>query len=199
GAFSSTTGVSGSAVVNVLHDTTTAHVGRNADVEASASSGTADLTVSAEDDTKLVGGAGSIAASSGAAAGVGADLAGPGQKTTAYIDSGTTATASGNISVSAKSSETVTSVAAGISASGSFAVNIDAAVHVLSVTTRAFVGDDPSDGTPTAGPGNVHATGSVGISADDHTEMDVVVGTVGVGTSPALTPRLPLPAIPKTT
>lgn len=76
----------------------------------------------------------------------------------------------GDITVKADSSEDITSVAAGLCGSGGVSVAIDAAVHSLTITTRAFI------------LGNVHAGGNVSISADDKTEVDKVVGVLAVAT-----------------
>ena len=61
-------------------------------------------------------------------------------------------------------------------------------MHVLNVTTRAFIGDDPdADGNDSAGAGNVHADGSIGIQADEHTELNAIVGMLSVSGSAAIT------------
>jgi len=59
-------------------------------------------------------------------------------------------------------------------------VGVNAGVHVLNITTRAFIGDDPN-APSLAGAGDVHARGTVAITADDKTELDKVAATVAVG------------------
>ncbi len=90
-----------------------------------------------------------------AAIGVGADVATVTKKTAAYLDSGSTVSVEGNILVTADSLEDITSVAAGAAGAGSASVVADAGVHVLSLSTRAWIGDDARDAIVSAGPGNV--------------------------------------------
>ena len=45
-------------------------------------------------------------------------------------------------------------------------MGVNAGVHVLNITTRAFIGNDP-DAPSLAGAGDVHALGTVRIAADD--------------------------------
>ncbi|MFV2069876.1 MAG: beta strand repeat-containing protein, partial [Pirellulales bacterium] len=184
GAGAGTAAVAGSATVLVLDETTLARIGRNATITADngLAAGTPDVNVAADDSTQIVSVAGSLAASGTAAVGLGADVATITKTTQAYIDSNVTATVEGDILVLADSSEDITSVAAGLSASGGVSVAADAGVHVLDITTRAFIGDDPNDATPSAGAGNVHAKGSIVVAADDRTEIDKVVGVLAVAT-----------------
>ena len=124
----------------------------------------------------IVSVAGSLAGAGDVAIGVGADVATINKTTEAFVESNVVAVVEGDIFVTSDSQEDITAVAAGVGASGAVAVVVDAAVHVLDITTRAFVGDDPSDVVPSAGPGDVHANGSIVIAADERTEMDNVVG-----------------------
>ncbi|HEX5500744.1 MAG TPA: hypothetical protein VFX03_16020, partial [Thermomicrobiales bacterium] len=177
--------VAGSGTINILHETTRASVGRSAHVDVTAAG---DLNVHASDITKIVSVAGSIAASGGNGVGIGADVGVSTKATDAYIESNVTSTVHGNIDVKATSSERITSVAVGLAAGSSVGVAIDASVHVLNVDTRAFIGDDPDvNGDDSAGAGDVHATGSVGIWADEKTEADKVIPTVSVGGTAAVT------------
>jgi len=73
-------------------------------------------------------------------AGVGADVGDYTKHTNAYIGSDVFATVSGNILVTAQSTENLISVAAGI-AGGTVGVGIDAGVHVFNLQTRAFIGN----------------------------------------------------------
>ncbi len=173
--------VAGSAAVNVLNETTTAYVGPGSTITTTNGGG---LTVTASDTTSVISVAGSLAASGTAGVGVGADVGVYTKHTNAYIDSGVTATIAGNIVVDAESSETLISVSAGLGV-GTVGVAVNAGVHVFNLTTRAFIGDDPNNPSG-AGAGNVHATGSVGVSANDVTDINEIVavlaaGEVGVG------------------
>ena len=88
------------------------------------------------------------------AVGVGVDVTKLDKDTTAYIDSGVTATADGDIDVTALVSEDITSVAEGLTVSGSVAVTADVSVHVITNHTRAFIGDDVG-GLASLGAGDV--------------------------------------------
>ncbi len=194
GAAAGTAGVAVAPTVNVLEETTRASIGRNADITAQSALPLAqpDLSVIASDHTTIVSVAGSIGVGGTAGVGLGVDVLTLTKDTSAYIDSGVTADVEGDIDVGAASSEDVTSVAAGVAIGGSAGVGVNAGVHVLNVTTRAFIGDDPSDSIISAGAGDVHAGGTVRITADDSTEMDKVAataaaGTVGVGAAATVT------------
>ena len=195
GGAAGTVSVAGAAVVNVLNETTTAAIGRNVTITATngALAGEPDINVFANDTTTIVSVAGSLAAAGSVGVGVGADVAKINKQTTAFIDSNVIANVEGDVLVNANSKEDITSVAAGVSASGSVSVSLDASVHVLDVSTRAFIGDDPRDNVASAGMGDVHANGSVVVAADDQTEADKVVGvlavsgTVGVAAGAAVT------------
>ncbi|MGY3658238.1 LEPR-XLL domain-containing protein [Bradyrhizobium sp. USDA 376] len=176
-------GVAGSAAINVLTEHTTASIGHGTSVTVV---GVHDLTVKATDDTAVTTVAGSIAASGTAGVGVGVGVGVFKKFTTAFIDSNVTATVGGNILVAAASTETLISVSAGIAVGGTVGVGANADVNVFELHTRAFIGDDPTDGTLSFGQGNVHATGTVAISADDQTDINEIAavlaaGTVGIG------------------
>jgi len=188
GGAAGSVGVAGSAAVNVLNETTTASIGRNATITTTngALPGTPGVTVSATDTTLGVSVAGSLAASGGVGAGIGADVAKVNKDTEAFIDSNVTATVQGDVVVNATSSEQFTSVAAGLAAAATVGVTLDASVHVLDLKTRAFIGDDPNDNIASAGQGDVHAQGNVVVAADDLVKVDKVVGVVAVSGTAAV-------------
>ena len=183
GAGASTAAVAASATVVVMNETTRAGIGRNANITADngAAAGMPNVVVNADDFTNIVTVSGSLAASGSVGVGAGADVATINKDTRALIDSNTTADVEGDIVTTADSLEDITSVAAGVAIGANVGVAIDAAVHVLDVTTMAYIGDDPSDGTPSAGPGDIHAGGTIVIAADEWTEMDNVVGAAAGG------------------
>ena len=206
GGAAGTAAIAGSAVVNVLDETTQAYIANSANITAhSAGSSTPDIAVSADDETTIVSVAGTLAVAGTAGVGVGADVGVIDKETLAYIGSGVTAHADGDITVRADSSENITSVAAGLAASGTVSIALDASVHVLDITTRAFIGsfagitDDPTDPVPYVSAGHVHATGSIGISADDVTEIDKVVGVFAASGSAAIGAAGGVTIIDKTT
>jgi hypothetical protein len=186
GGFGGDASVAGAASINTLDETTHAYIGKSSTVNATNNTGSPNLSVLANDATKIVSVAGSLSGSGSAAVGAGADVSDITKETKAYIDSGVTSTVGGNLTVAATSSERFTSVAAGAAISGSGAVTIDASVHVLHITTLAYIGDDPQNPS-NGGPGNVHAIGSIALTADEHTEEDAVVGMLAAAGSAAIT------------
>src|SRR5260370_15700240 len=150
------------------------------------------VNVAASDTTSVISVAGSLAGSGGASVGVGADVGVYNKTTYAYIDSGVTVTADGDIQVGATSSESLISVAAGI-AVGEVSIGVDAGVHIFNVHTHAFIGHDPDANDNTTyynnttnydagpSPGNVHAKGSVVLSANESSNIIEVVGVLAVG------------------
>ncbi len=175
-AAGGTAGVAGSATVAVLNDTTTAYLGAGSTVTVN---GGGNLSVAASDATGVISVAGSLAVGGSAGVGAGADVGVYTKYTNAYIGSGVVATVTGNILVNAQSTESLISVAAGI-AGGTVGVGIDAGVHVFSLQTRAFIGDDPS-APANKGAGNVTAVGSVSIAANDVSNINEIVGVFAAG------------------
>ncbi len=176
-AVGGTAGVAGSATVNVLTERTTASVGAGSNLTVT---GAGSLIVAASDTTSVISVAGDLAVGGSAGVGVGVDVGVYDKKTNAYIDSGVVATVGGSVEVIAQSTENLISVAAGIAVSGTAAIGVNAGVHVFTLQTRAFIGDDPN--APSGkGPGNVHAAGSVVISANDVSDINEIVGVLAAG------------------
>src|SRR5271165_7216 len=172
-------GVAGSAAVNVLNDTTTAYVGPSAQITTTTTDLTnnpSNLSVNASDDTSVISVAGSLAAGGSVGAGVGVYT----KHTNAYIDSGVIATIAGNILVTAESSENLISVSAGVAVGGDAGIAANAGVHIFNLQTRAFIGDDPNNPSG-KGPGNVHAQGSIYLSANDMSDINEIVGVLAAG------------------
>ena len=183
GGVASSAGVAVAPTILVLSEDTSASVGAGATVNAQAlvpTVGNRNVSVTASDITSIVSVAGSVGVGGSAGVAVGADILSLVKNTNAYIDSGVTSQVDGDITVGATSSEDITSVAAGIAVGGSAGVGVNAGVHVLNITTRGFIGDDP-DNASLAGHGDVHALGTVAITADDQTTLNKVVATVAVG------------------
>ena len=176
-AVGGTAGVAGSATVNVVTDVTTADVGAGDTV---TTTGAGNLVVSASDTSSVISVAGDLAVGGTAGVGVGVDVGVYSKTTNAFIDSGVTATIAGNIQVTAQSTENLISVAAGVAVSGTAAVGVNAGVHVFTLQTRAFIGNDPNAPT-NLGAGNVHAAGSVGIAANDASDINEIVGVLAAG------------------
>ncbi|HYC46066.1 MAG TPA: LEPR-XLL domain-containing protein, partial [Burkholderiales bacterium] len=177
GAGGGTAGVAGSAAVNVLEEHTTAYVGHDANLTITGAGH--DLVVSADDDTWIISVAGSLAAGATAGVGVGADVGVYTKDTNAFIDSGVVATVDGHVKVLADSSENLITVSAGLAA-GTAGVSANAGVHIFDLSTRAFIGDDPL-APSSAGAGDVHAKGSLVVSANDYTNVNEIAGTIAAG------------------
>ncbi|MFN8738567.1 MAG: beta strand repeat-containing protein, partial [Pirellula sp.] len=207
---SSKNAVAGSATVNVLNETTVAKIGNNVTViaENTANSNTPSIKVLATGTSNLVTVAGSIAASGNAAVGLGADVMTIDKRTEASIgtsvvtanpNDGPRIYAEGNIEVKAKSVEDVTSVSAGLAASGGVSVAVNAGVGVFDVTTRAFIGDDPDDFMFSLGGGNTRARGNIIIDAESDSEIDKWVGVVAIGSTAGIAAGVGVGVIDKNT
>ncbi len=173
---SGSAGVAGSAVVNVLTEVTTADIGDGAKVTVNNGG---NLVVSAADDSSVISVSGNLAAGGDAGVGAGVDVGTYQKTTTAYIGSGVNATVGGSIIVAANSSEDIISIAAGLAIGGYAGVGVDAGVHVFTLQTRAFIGEDP-DGTATVA-ANISAGGSIAVEANDTTDINEIVGVLGAG------------------
>ncbi len=176
--------IAGSATALVLDETTTAFIGPQGNIIASNGSapGAPSINVTARDKSKVVSVAGSLSGAANSAVGLGADVTKLDKRTLAYVDSGSTITAEGNFIVTSDSTEDFTSVAAGAAGAGTAAIAADAAVHVLDITTRSWIGDDPSDNVASKGAGNYLAMGSMLVAADNKTEIDKVTGVAAGAT-----------------
>ncbi len=198
GAVSGGVGVAGSMAVNVLSDTTTADIGAGAVVVATdGKPGTGPgVMVTAADFLTLLSTAGALAAGSDAGLGAGVDADSITRNTQAYIATAGV-TADGDVLVQAKSSGNLTSITAAIGASGDVAIVGSAGVYVLNITTRAFIGDDPSN--PTAGATTVQAGGSILVAASESTVLDLLSGNLSGSGDLSVGAAASVPVITKTT
>ena len=103
--------------------------------------------VSATDTTNLLGIAGALAIGGTAGVGVGADVEVLTKDTQAWIGTGATVKALGNVRVEGTSSEDILSISAGAAGGGTVGIAINASVSVLTVTTKAFIEGGPGVGT----------------------------------------------------
>ena len=100
-----------------------------------------------------------------------------------------TTTGAGNVTVGASSQETIIQVAAGLAVGGSAAVAVNAGVSVYSITTDATIGTHAS----------VIADGSVGVTADEALQLDIVAGNIAVGGAAGVGVAASVPVITKNT
>ena len=198
GSVSASVGVAGSMAINVLNDTTLAYVAAGATVTATdgAQGSGPGVMVTAADPLTLFSTAGALAAGGDAGLGVGADVDSITKNTQAFIATATVK-ADGDVLVQAKSAENLTSITAAVGASGTVAVVGSAGVYVLGITTRAFIGNDPSN--PTAGSTNVQAGGSILVAASESTVLDLLSGNLSGSGDLSVGAAASVPVINKTT
>ncbi|HET7093597.1 MAG TPA: hypothetical protein VFI22_08975, partial [Thermomicrobiales bacterium] len=164
-AGSGSAAVALSAVVNAINDTTTATVGADAKVTASAG----NVNVSAASDVHHLAVAAAVAVSGGGAVAPAVDVTVITNVTTASLEAGSDVTASnGDIVVDANATEDMLLVGFGIAGAQ---VGIGGAVSVLVVnnTTTASVA------------GTADAWGNVVVHSTDDTDITIVDGAGGFG------------------
>ena len=197
GAAAARAAVAGGASVTVLNQTTSAYVGENAAVNTGTSGEGSDqsVVVLASDDTELVGVGGALALGGTAGVGAGIDVIVLTKTTEAHVASGADLEAQRDVLVQAFSFENVTSVsvagAAGIDAGVAGGVD----VSVLTITTRAYLEGVKTGFTAAA----VAAGGSVVVSAEGRSEVDVVAGSLAIGGTAGIGGALGIPIVTKTT
>ena len=170
GAGGNSAGVAGSAVVNVMTNSTKAHIDQGATVGGDATS--AGVAVSATDITSVLSLSGTVGIGGTAGVGAGVDVEVINKTTEAWIAKDVTINATGNVTVDAASSEDATSIAAGGSFGGTAAVSVNAGVSVYNITTRAYVADGTGAGDATS----ISTNGSVRVAAGETLALDVIGG-----------------------
>jgi len=190
GAGGDSAGVAGSVVVNVTSDTTFAHV----DAGSAVTQGTS-TAVLAKDTTTLLSLAGVLTVGGTAGVGVGIDVEVLTKDTEAWIGHGAIFTGSGNLSVDAASSEKLTSISVGGGFAGTAAVNVNAAVPTITVTTKANLEDGASaaDGVRAA------MGGTVRVSADEALTLNVIAGNISAAGTAAVGAAVAIPVVTKET
>jgi len=183
-------GVVGSVSVNAMLTTTEAYIGEAAllNTDGLYDSATQAVTVSAADNSVVVGVAG--AGAGGGSAGVGAsiDTTVFNKDVLAHIDGGAEVKAGDDITVKADSDESAVSVTAAIAGGGKAGVGGAISIMVSTNETRATIADDLA-GKATV----VNAGGDVSVDADDDITTVVIAGsgagggTAGVGGSLGVT------------
>ncbi len=191
GAGGDSAGVAGSVIVNIQNDTTLAHIGDNVTV-GSPSTGVEVAATDTTDDLSLAGTIG-IGGTAGVGVGVVVDVFT--KDTEASIGKGGSITASGNVTVSATSSETFTELSVGGGFGGTASVNVQAAVPVISITTKAYV----ADGSSSSEGASITAGGSVGVMADESMTLNVVAGNISGGGTAAVGAAVSVPVVTKET
>ena len=197
GAGGGDAGIAGSAVVDVLESQTHAYIDRGATINGvnTGAAATQGIKISASDTTEILAIAGTVSVGGTASVGAGVDVEAITKGTRAWIGPDVTANVRGDITVDADSSESITSIAVGGGFGGTAAVNVNAAVSVLGITTQAFVehGLNSSDGAVLTADGNVR------IAADETLDLDLVAGNISGSGTAAVGAAASVPVITKTT
>ena len=169
---SGTVATTGSAAVNAVKNTTSAHIGKQAKVNTDITGAAAQsVLVAAASDYAKLGVGGALAGSGSVGVGAGADISVLSNTTQAYVDQDAQVKAFKDIQVKAASSQDIISVAAALGASGSVGVAGAVTTNVIDSHTTAYIG---SGVTATAG-------NSVEVAAKDTTEIVSVAGGAGIG------------------
>ena len=194
GSLGGTAGVAGSAAVNVLNFTSTAHVDTGATVNASSNTpGTGgSVLVLAVDPTTLLSTAGSLAVGGTAAVGIGADVGVLTKDTEATLTSANVF-AGANVVVLAESTEVLTSLSVSATVGGDAAISGSAGIYVVNLTTKATIASSqPAPSTLSAG-------GSVEVSAEQSLGFRLVTGGLGVSGTASVGASAGVPIITKAT
>ena len=185
GSLAGGLGLAGSVDVNTWNDTTTAWIAPGVTIDASSKSPgiNPSVAVAASDITNLTSTGGAAAGGLDAGIGAGVDVGVMTKNTQAYISTDTI-TAGGDVTVNTASNENTNSIAVAASLGGTAAIAGAVGVYIFNVTTRAFIGPDPSGYGPTSGTTNVTANGNVQISAVDSSAHTSIAGNIsGSGTA----------------
>ncbi|MFC6658879.1 beta strand repeat-containing protein [Roseibium salinum] len=183
----------GSLPVTVINETTVAKIDKDASINTEGEEGDPqDLRLRAVDDTLIVNVAGNLAVGSGAAVGIGADIAAITKKTKAIIKDASVVApdpdtglrpddapgifAKRNIIIEADANDKLVSVVIGVSASGTAAIGINANIYVLTATTKSVIGDNAY----------VFANGSIVVDAAHYTDADLIVLSAAGGGAAAV-------------
>ena len=188
GAGGDSVGVAGSVVVDVMNDSTKAHVDDDVQIGDAPSAG---LHVSATDTTSILSIAGAIAIGGTAGVGAGVDIEVVTKDTEAWLAGTVNASlgATGDATVIANSSETLTSIAVGGGFAGTAAVNVNVGVPVFSITTIAYI----------AGGATLTTGGSVQVAANESLGMNVIGGNISAAGSAAVGAAAAIPIVTKET
>ncbi len=167
-------GVAGSAVVNVLNDTTLAYLEPGAQINLAPSSPSENQNVEllADDATNLLNLAGVAGIGlGGGGLGAGADVAVITKDTEAYVGHDATVNARDNVKVQATSTEELSSMSGSVGGAASVGIAGAASVYVINNHTKAYVDQNAK----------VFSEGNVLVGAQDDTNLDSIVGNLAVG------------------
>ncbi len=180
--------VQGSAAVHTLDEKTEAYIGSGAEVTAGEPGGTGQsVNVLASDETDITGIAGAAMGSLQGGIGAGADVGVISKNTRAYIGNNGVVDAAENITIQASSKEDINSIAGTVAVGKNWAFGGAASVYAITNQTKAYI--EGGDISTT----DIHADGSIVISASNSSEIDSIAGSgvfgmsAGIGASAATT------------
>ncbi len=163
GAAGSNVGVAATASVTTLNDTILAAI------DGAATAARGDVIVAATARTDLIGVAGALAGGT-VGVGVGTDVGILSRSVEARIGRAAEVSASGNIAVTADGKIDVVS-ANGAAAGGQVAVVVNVGVNLVSLQTRAYIGEDA----------DLSAGGSIAVTATNDIGIVQVAGNIAIG------------------
>ncbi len=192
--------IEGSATVNDLTETTSAHIDGDTNVISGDPDEENDLTgtgqsinLLASDFTDILGIAGAASASMSGGIGAGADVGIITKNTYAYIDNNADVDATKDILIRSKSGEDINSIAAAVSLSKSWALGGAASVYDIKNNTKAYINGGDVSAT------DVHADGNILVSAENNTEIDSIAGSISGGANAGVGASATVAVIDKTT
>ena len=172
-----------------MSNTTKAHL------DGATSAPTTHIAVLAQDTTAILSLAGQLTIGGTAGIGAGVDVEVITKDTQAWLAKTANVVGTGNLTVDAVSSEDITSISLGGGFAGTAAVNINAAVAAVNVTTKAFI----ADGTSAVDAAGVAVDGSVRIAATETLDLNVIGGNISGGGTAAVGASVAVPVTTKET
>ena len=182
----------GSLTVSTLDETAQATIGQNVTVVGTTA--TANVKVTAEDDTSIVKVAGATSFGSDLGIGAGLDVGVLTKNTIASIGAHSQVNTQGSVEVRAFSKEKINAYAASGAGGSEPAIAGSIGVQVDTITTRAFI-----EGTTTGAATAVTATGNVIVQAAAENDMNLFAGGLSLAGDVAVGASAPIPVINKVT
>lgn len=198
GAGGGAAGIAGSAVVNVLKQTSDARIGAQAGVNegASGESDEQSVNVAAANTTQVTGLAGAIGVGKQAGVGAASDIEVITAVTEAAIESGAKVGAKKNITVEATAKETLTALAIGAAGGQSAGIAGSVNVHTLTSTTKAHIGNENDTLVNRA---IAESGDSIAVVAKDNSTINLIAGAAAYGGSVGIGASVDANIITKTT
>ncbi len=193
GSLGSSTGVGGSAAVNVDNQTTTVHIDLGLSIAATGTIGFGPgVLVLAANPTNWFATAGALAGGGGLGLGIGADVGVVTKDTEASISS-PTINVPATVAVIAQSNENITSLTAAVGVAGTAGIAGSAGIYVIGVTTKAYIASSQS------APALVNAGGSVDVAAEEALGFHLITGNFTGSGAASVGAAAGVPIVTKTT